>query len=134
MVSALIDLLQKGKSWTCDEAYVDAFDKIKSRLVAKLVLKLLDFDKSFEIHTNASNHTVGGVLVQNGHLVAFESWKLKSAKQHYSTHEKEMLVVMHCLRVWRVYLLGTSFVIKIGNIANTFFKNQKKLPQKQAHW
>lgn len=45
-----------------------------------------------------------------------------------------MVAVMHCLRVWRVYLLGTSFVIKIGNIANTFFKNHKKLSQGQAHW
>lgn len=29
--------------------------------------------------------------------VAFESRKLKEAEQRYSTHEKEMTAVVHCL-------------------------------------
>ncbi len=37
------------------------------------VLKLPDFDKDFEIHSNASNFAIGGVLVQKGKPVAFES-------------------------------------------------------------
>ena len=45
-----------------------------------------------------------------------------------------MLAVIHCLQVWRVYLLGTSFVIKTGNVANTFFATQKKLSPRQARW
>ena len=72
--------------------------------------------------------------MQEGHPVAFESRKLNDAEQRYSTHEKEMVAVVHCLQVWRVYLLGTRFVIRIDNIANTFFKTQKKLSPKQARW
>lgn len=37
-----------------------------------------------------------------------------------------MLVVIR-LQVWRVYLLGTPFVIKTNNVANTYFATQKKL-------
>ncbi len=40
------------------------------------VLKLANFEKDFEIHFNASNFAIGGVLVQDGKLVAFESNKL----------------------------------------------------------
>jgi hypothetical protein len=66
--------------------------------------------------------------------VAFESRKLNEAEQRYSTHEKEMTTVVHCLGVWRVYLLGPKFVVKTDNVANTFFKTQKKLSQRQARW
>ena len=41
------------------------------------------------MHTNASDRALGGVLVQEGHPVAFESQKLNAAEQRYSAHEKE---------------------------------------------
>jgi len=85
------------------------------------------------VHTDASDRA-RGVLVQEGHPVAFESRKLNEAEQRYSTHEKEMTAVVHCLGVWRVYLLGPKFVVKTDNVANTFFKTQKKLSQRQARW
>ena len=44
-----------------------------------------------------------------------------------------MVVVVHCLQVWRVYLLGTRFVARI-DIANALFKMQNKLSPKQARW
>jgi hypothetical protein len=45
-----------------------------------------------------------------------------------------MLAVIHCLLVWRVYLLGTKFTVRTDNVANTFFHSQKKLSPKQARW
>ena len=79
------------------------------------------------MHTDASDKAISGVVVQEGHLVAFESRKLNDNEQRYSTHEKEMVAVVHCLRVWRVYLLGTQFLVRTDNVANLFFKKQKKL-------
>jgi hypothetical protein len=56
----------------CDEV----FETLTGILVKAPVLKLPDFDKDFEIHSNASDFAIGGVLVQNGRLVAFENNKL----------------------------------------------------------
>jgi hypothetical protein len=53
--------------------------------------------------------------------VAYESRKLKEAEQRYSAHEKEMMAVIHCLLVWRVYLLGAQFVVRTDNASNTYF-------------
>ena len=76
------------------------------------------------------------MLVQEGFFISFFifSRKLDEAEQKYLSHEKEMTAVVHCLHTWRVYLLGTKFVVVTDNVANTFFKTQKKLSPKQARW
>ncbi|OMO92033.1 hypothetical protein CCACVL1_06931 [Corchorus capsularis] len=47
---------------------------------------------------------------------------------------KEMTAVVHCLRTWRHYLLGSKFVVKMDNVATSYFQTQKKLTPKQARW
>jgi hypothetical protein len=64
-----------------------------------LVLGLLDFEKPFEVHTDASNRSIKGVLVQEGHWIAFESQKLNDDEQKYSKHKREMTAVVHCLGI-----------------------------------
>ena len=88
----------------------------------------------FEVHTNASDRALGGVLVQEGHPVAFESRKLNASEERYSAHEKEMTTVIYCLKIWKHYLMGTRFVVVTDNVANTFFTTQKNLTAKQARW
>ena len=85
-------------------------------------MRLPKLELPFEVHTDASDKALSGVMVQEGHLVAFESQKLNVAEQRYSAHEKEMTVVIHCLETWKHYLMGTQFVVVTGNVANTFFK------------
>ena len=72
--------------------------------------------------------------MQEGHPVAFESRKLDALEKRYITHKKEMTVVIHCLETWKHYLMGTQFIVVTYNIANTFFKTQKKLTAKKARW
>ena len=91
----------------------------------------ISFEKPFEVHTDASNRATSGVLVQDGHPLAFESKKLKDAEQRYFVHEKKMVVVVHCLEALRHYLLGTKFTVMSNKVANTYFKTQKKLTPKQ---
>ncbi|KAK3022597.1 hypothetical protein RJ639_046202 [Escallonia herrerae] len=55
------------------------------------VLALLDVSKSFEVHTDASDFALGGVIMQECHPVAYESRTLNEAERHYTTHEKELL-------------------------------------------
>ncbi|KAL0403910.1 UNVERIFIED_CONTAM: Transposon Tf2-11 polyprotein [Sesamum radiatum] len=66
--------------------------------------------------------------------IAFESRKLKDVERRYSVHEKELLAVVHCLRLWRHYLLGYPFVVKTDNTAVSHFMTQLKLTSKQTRW
>jgi hypothetical protein len=99
IAAPLTNLLKKStktNEWdgTCDEA----FETLKGILVKALMLKLPDFDKDFEIHSDASDFAIRKILMQNGRLVAFESKKLSETKQRWPTHEKEMWIVIHCLK------------------------------------
>ncbi|KAK2646640.1 hypothetical protein Ddye_021835 [Dipteronia dyeriana] len=72
--------------------------------------------------------------MQKGHPIAFESHKLSDTERRYTVQEKEMTAIIHCLRVWRHYLLGATFVIITDNVATSYFQTQKKLSPKQARW
>ena len=132
MVSPFIDLLKKDNKWDWSMKCQMAFEGLKKAISTKPVLRLPDLDLPFEVQKNASNRALGGVLVQEGHPMEFESRKLNSVKQKYSTHEKEMTIVVHCLQQWRHFLLRSIFIVVTDNVANTFFKTQKKLSPRQA--
>ena len=110
-----------------------AFDDLKKRMVSP-ILKFLDFERSFEVQIDASDFSIGGVLMQDGHMVAYESRKLQDRERRYPVHEKEITAIIHCLHVWRHYLIGKSFVVKTDNVAESYFASQPKLSAKQAHW
>ncbi|KAK3036750.1 hypothetical protein RJ639_029715 [Escallonia herrerae] len=72
--------------------------------------------------------------MQECHPVTYESRKLNEAERRYTTHEKELLTVVHCLRIWRHYLLGSNFIVWTDNTAVSHFLSQSKLTSKQARW
>ena len=131
---SLTDLLKKERKWEWDAECQATFQKLKDAITSKLVLRLPDLELPFEVHMDESDRAIGGVSVQERHPVAFESRKLNAVEQRYNAHEKEMIAVIHSLETWKHYLMETQFVVVTDNVANTFFKTQKKLIAKQARW
>ena len=97
MVASLTDLLKKDQEWEWRSKCQAAFDELKGAMSSKPILRLPNLELPFEVQTNVSDRALGGVLVQEGHLVAFENRKLNGAEQWYNTREKEMTIVIHCL-------------------------------------
>ncbi len=99
----LTNLLKKSsKTYEWDEVCNEAFETLKGILVKASVLKLLDFNKDFEIHFDAFEFAIGQVLVQNGRLVTFKRKMLNETKQREPIHEKEMWVMIHCFKTWAI--------------------------------
>ncbi|XP_054800138.1 uncharacterized protein LOC129304486 [Prosopis cineraria] len=134
IAAPLTDLLKKNKSWQWSQDCQDAFEKLKQMVVQEPVMSLPDYSKPFEVHTDASDFAIGGVLMQERHPIAYESRKLNDTERHYTVQEKEMFAIIHCLRTWRHYLLGSKFTIMTDNVATSYFQTQKKLSPKQARW
>ena len=133
-ITALTELLKKDKKWSWTSECHEAFEDLKQALMKDPVLALPDLGKAFEVQTDASDFAIGGVLLQEKHPIAFESRKLNEAERRYTAQEKELLAVLHCLRAWRHYLLGSRFVVKTDNTAVSHFLTQPKLTAKQARW
>ena len=130
----LSDLFEKSVSEIWDEHCYRAFGELKRRLTSAPVLKFLEFKKPFEVHTDASDFTIGGVLKQEGRPVAFESKKLSDVERRWPTHEKEMWAVVHCLKLWQHYLGLEYTKVYTDNVSVRYFKTQPKITPKQWRW
>ena len=71
------------------------------------VLALPDFTKPFELQCDALGKRIGAILMQDKHLIAYESKKLRGLERSYSIYDKEMLAIMHALARVRQYLVGS---------------------------
>jgi len=49
---------------------------------------------------------INGFLMQDNHVVFYESQNLKENKRNYVTCDLLLLVVVHALKMWQHYLMG----------------------------
>jgi hypothetical protein len=130
----LTNLTQKANAWDWTGHCQDAFELLKQKLAEAPLLRTPSEKLPYEVVTDASDLGLGAVLLQEGHPVAFESRKLNSAELNYNVTEKEMLAVVHALRVWRCYLKGADFTVYTDHVSNTYFQTQPNLSKRQARW
>jgi hypothetical protein len=71
-----------------------------------LVQILSDMSKTFDIYCDASRQGLGCVLMQEGQVVSYASRQLRKNEENYPTHNLELVVVVHTLKIWRHYLIG----------------------------
>ena len=101
----LTQLTKKDEAFTWLELRDQAFNKVKEILASEPVLKLPDFDKTFEVIVDTCEQGIGGILQQE-HPIAYESRQLRIHEKNYPTHDLELLAVAHALKKWRHYLLS----------------------------
>ena len=106
----LISMLGKDNFEWSDEAK-QAFKALKRVMTQTPVLALPNFKKPFQVCTDASGEGIEAVLVQDRRPLAFMSKALGPMKKAWSTYAREMLAVIHAVKVWRPYLLGRRFTI-----------------------
>ena len=68
--------MKKNKAWEWSKLSQDAFEDLKKAVTEEPVLGLPDHTKPYEVDTDASDFSIGGVLMQAGHPIAYESRKL----------------------------------------------------------
>ena len=110
------------------------FEEMKTIMSSCLVLALPNFSQPFIVECDASGEGPGAVLMQNHHLIAFESRKLKDYECHYSIYDKDMLAILHALTKFRQYLVGSKFKIKTNHNSLKYFLELYELNECQHKW
>jgi hypothetical protein len=86
------------------------------------------------MYCDASDTGVGGVLMQEGHVIAYASWELRRHEEHYPTHDLELLAIVHALKIWRHYLLGSLVNINTDHKSLKYLFTQSDLNMRQWRW
>ena len=111
-----------------------AFEELKSLLTHAPILALPNFDKTFEVHCDASGTGIGGVLMQEKRAIAYFSEKLSGAQLNYPIYDKELYALVRVLHVWEHYLRPHEFVIHTDHETLKYLKGQTKLNKRHAKW
>ena len=105
IAAPLTNLTRNNTPFTWPLREGEAFKELKEVLQDALVLQLADPTRDYIMSIDASHFAMGGVLSQvwedGEHPIAYELRKMNAAQMNYPTHERELLVVIHVLRVWR---------------------------------
>ncbi|XP_022843217.1 uncharacterized protein LOC111366751 [Olea europaea var. sylvestris] len=88
---SLIELTKKDEDWDWSSQCQTSFERLKKSMWTNLILALPNMTKPLEVHIDASYFALGGVLMQEGHPIAYETRKLNQTERRYSAHEKELL-------------------------------------------
>ena len=101
LLAPLSAMTSKKAPWNWTPQCQKAFDEIKKVVSRETLLAYPDFNKTFEIHTDASKSQLGAVISQEGKPIAFYSRKLNSAQVNYTTTERELLSIVETTFFWR---------------------------------
>ena len=83
MAHPITSLKKKGVKFEWTPKCEDKFQRLKEMLTNALVLKIANPKGNFVVCTDACKQGIGGVLMQDGHVITYESIKLKE-------HERTM--------------------------------------------
>ncbi|WVZ80219.1 hypothetical protein U9M48_027712 [Paspalum notatum var. saurae] len=86
----MTSLLEKDATFKWTEARQKAFDELKKRLTTAPILVLPDPAKKFTVYGDASKEGLGGVLMQEGKVIAYASRQLRKHEVNYPTHDLEL--------------------------------------------
>ena len=123
LMAPLSRLCSKTVPWKWTAVEQKAFANLKKIISKEVLLAYPDFNKPFEIHTDASDLQLGSVISQGGRPIAFYSRKLSDAQTRYTTQERELLSIVETLKEFRNILLGQRITVYTDH-KNLTCKNQ----------
>jgi hypothetical protein len=107
-------------------SHQQAFDNIKKVIGTEVLLCYPDFNKPilFHLYTDASDHQLGEVIMQDKKPIAFYSRKVNTSQKRYTAtdREQELLSAIETCKEYKNILLGyPQPIIAFTNHKNNTF-------------
>jgi ribonuclease HI len=72
--------------------------------------------------------------MQEGHVIAYASRQLWKHELNYPTHDLELAALVHALKIWRHYIMGTKCQVYTDNKGLKYIFTHKDLNLRQHRW
>lgn len=134
----LHDMTRKGVPFVWTKECEEAFRKLKQTLTEAPILSLPDDQGMFILDTDASGEALGGVLSQvqdnQEKVICYGSRVCSLAERNYDVTKRELLAIVHFLKVYRPYLLGRRFLLRTDHSALQWLRKTPLPIGQQARW
>jgi hypothetical protein len=130
----ITELLKKEAKFVWGQKCEDAFHALRQHLTTAPVLAQPDSSKPFDVYCDASGTGLGCVLMQDNRVIAYASRALRPHEQNYPTHDLELAAMVHALKMWRHYLMGTHCNIFTDHKSLKYIFTQADLNMRQRRW
>jgi len=134
VVYPITSLQKKGRAFRWTRECQKSFEQLKHLLTNAPILSIANPSKDYVVCTDVSKEGVGGMLMQEGKVIAYKSMKLKEHEHKYSIYDLELAAIIHALKMWRHYLIGRIFLLLTDHHSLTNYFNQPTLNARQARW
>ncbi len=141
IIQLMIKLTRKDHLFEWTEICQMIFEELKQQMMTALVLKHFNSIRKAILKTNFLNYVNNEVLSQYDdedilHSVIFYSKNMILAECNYEIYDKELLIIIRCLKHWCFKLKCTNISIKIfiNHLNLKYFMIIKELTQRQAKW
>ena len=130
---------KKSKEWKWEQEQEDTFNRLKELLTSPPILAYPEFQKPFELHTDASGKGLGAVLyqIQNSQkkVIAYASRSLSRPEKNYSAFKLEFLALKWAVtEKFSDYLMNTQFTVYTDNNPLTHILTSAKLDATGQRW
>lgn len=98
------------------------------------MLKIAGLDKEFVVCKDASNRGLGGVPIQEGYIICYESRISNEHEHNYLTHDLELAMIIHALKMSRHYLLSRWFILMSDHNGSMYLFDQPNTNARKARW
>lgn len=137
----LLALTKKGTPFRWGGREEAAFEQLKNKFISEPALAQWDPERETTLEADCSGYSLGGCLSQRDEQgllrpVAYHSRRLTAAECNYVIHDKELLAIVDCLRVWDAELRGTAgaFIIYSDHKNLSYFMAIRRLTERQVRW
>jgi hypothetical protein len=72
--------------------------------------------------------------MQEGYVIVYTSHQLRKHELNYPTHDLELAAVVHALKIWRHYIMGTKCQVYTDHKSLKYIFTKKDLNLRQRRW
>jgi transposase InsO family protein len=135
----LVHLTKNNVQWNWSDECQKAFETIRDKLTASPVLAVADPNKQYILHTDASDHAMGAILMQEDddhqlHPIAYASKTFNDAQRNYDTTEREALAIIWALQHFNTYCEGHRYTLMTDHQALSYIQKNKDSSKRIARW